>query len=145
MRYFALGLALAVAGTVAPADELALKVAFGQRYLACQREFGSDDSARLVCYDDLLGDFTTWIAEGLPDSEDCAVEDWNMTMRGSHPYMVGAMTCATGRMDYRLYDAADGAFMASGFVYFEGFAFQDYPEISSWPASVDLKYSISPR
>ena len=85
------------------------------------------------------------IAEGLPDSEDCAVEDWNMTMRGSHPYMVGAMTCATGRMDYRLYDAADGAFMASGFVYFEGFAFQDYPEISSWPASVDLKYSISPR
>ncbi|WP_406646846.1 hypothetical protein QEZ52_00255 [Aliisedimentitalea scapharcae] len=126
-------------------EDMELKLKFSERYLACARENLGDDPARLACFDELMRDLPKWLEEGFVPVASCEIEDWKMQLRGNLPYMTGATTCPSGRLTYRMYDGETGEFVTSGFTYFEGYAFRDYPDTEAWPNSVDLKYTISDR
>lgn len=57
--------------------------------------------------------------------------------------MTGAVICESGRLDYRLYESGTDKFLTSGFTYFQGYAFQEYPEISAWLESTDMRFVFS--
>jgi hypothetical protein len=104
-----------------------------------------DDTARLACYDGLTTELSNLIAATAQSisGDSCEVESWTGSMRGTKPYMTGAVSCESGRLDYRLYEFGTDKFLTSGFTYFQGYAFQEYPEISAWPESADMRFVVS--
>lgn len=119
MRYFifAMGLALAMP---AYADDHCREIA--------------DDQERLSCYDMQV------IA-----NEDCIVEHLRFSMRGTSVVtMQGRTSCNSGKITYSIF-APDGTFLASGFHYFDGFAFVAYPDVEPFSGDVNLEYVIEPQ
>ncbi len=92
----------------------------------------SDDTKRLACYDGLAAS----------TAGDCVVEAWTASMRGSNPYMTGSLSCEAGRLDYRLFDKESGEFLASGFTFFQGYAFQAYPDMRAWSGAAEMRFVI---
>jgi hypothetical protein len=118
-------------------------IPFTRSYLEC---FGMDasDTVRLSCFDALAdrlsGDLKAETSSAEAGAPACKVENWASSMRGSHLFISGATSCAKGRIDYRLYDDAD--FVASGFSYFQGFAFQAYADTGAPAGKLSIKYTI---
>lgn len=102
----------------------------------------SNAEERLACYDAMLPKVAE-MAKSAADqgsANNCAIEDWTFKREGKHTLINGATTCAAGRIDYRLYDGEK--FLASGFTFIKGYAFQDYIELPKTPAEMSIKYSI---
>ncbi|WP_306150617.1 hypothetical protein [Roseovarius sp. MMSF_3281] len=93
----------------------------------------TDSEKRLECYDAMANQ-----ASGV-----CEIEDFNYSTRGSYLKVTGAMTCADGKMNYRLYDGDDN-FLTAGFTYFEGYALTILERIEA-PDRLNIKYSIEQR
>jgi hypothetical protein len=134
---------LVAAGAVHAAEDLDFRLLVVQEFKSCTP---MDDAERLVCFDDLSERLPDMALAGVDtDSPPCTVEAWKPQMRGHLPYLTGSATCATGRLSYRLHDGETGEFLASGFTYLKGFAFQDYPDIEQWPGRVDMRHTITDR
>lgn len=114
-----------------------------QGYKSCF-EVRDSDQNRLACYDGLAAPISKIVENFTANNSTptCEVEDWTPSMRGSKTYMTGSLTCESGRLDYRIYDKETDTFLASGFTFFQGYAFRDYPGVSEWPATSELKVVI---
>lgn len=73
----------------------------------------------------------------------CDIED--MSYRTEHGYIIitGAMSCPSGRIDYRLYDG-DEKFVTAGSTFFQGHVLQ-IMERGDGPPSISIRYTITER
>jgi hypothetical protein len=107
---------------------------------------GSDKGARLRCYDAMAKAIGQKISAYVGDPGPlCELKHFSYMMKGSHGYITGEMSCAEGRLDYRLYDASNDSFLESGRTYFQGYAFQFYTNAGKLPATLSIRYSTSTR
>lgn len=121
------------------ADVAEATLKLSKAYRACF-EMQADEKARLECYDALppqIEAVTLAVTSNL--TGDCKIEDWSYSRRGSNAYIVGAATCESGKLNYRLYSGE--TFLTSGFTYIEGFGFQAYAAIPEL-AEMQIKYTI---
>lgn len=93
----------------------------------------TNEGERLACYD----------AQAKKAGDACSLEAFNFSPFGDGFKLTGAMTCAEGRLDYRLYDG-DDKFLVSGFTYFQGHAVQII-EMMPAPDQINIKYSVDPK
>ncbi len=125
MKMIILGLALMVASPLAAQDNPAAD------YLGCFK-IKEPDAERLACYDGLsrkmqiLASSTRGRIQNAYDG--CKIESWNFTNTSAGIKITGATTCASGKLNYRLYTEGDEAFISSGFTFIEGYAFQTFPD-----------------
>ena len=71
----------------------------------------------------------------------CEIED--MSYRTEHGFIIisGAMSCPSGRIDYRLYDG-DEKFVVAGTTFFQGHVLQ-IMEVGEGPPDINIRYSIA--
>ncbi|WP_407473531.1 hypothetical protein [Sulfitobacter sp. PM12] len=121
------------------ADVAEATLKLSKAYRACF-EMQADENARLECYDALSPQIAAVTLAVTGDvTGKCKIEDWSYTRKGSNAHIVGAATCESGKLNYRLYDGE--TFLTSGFTYIEGFGFQTYAAIPEL-AEMQIKYTI---
>lgn len=90
------------------------------------------DVDRLTCYDGLsrkmqiLSSSTRGRIQNT--SAGCKIEAWSFINTSAGLKITGATTCASGKLNYRLYTESGEKFISSGFTYIDGFAFQTFPD-----------------
>lgn len=120
------------------ADTARAVLDLSQSYRSCAAS--GDDAQRLNCYEALSPKIIAVTESVTADiSQPCIIEDWNYSRKAGAAYITGATSCASGRLNYRLYDGEK--FLVSGFTYIKGFAFQAYADAPSLP-EMQIKYSI---
>ncbi len=142
MLRFVLGLVLGAFAIQAQADELDLKIAFDERYIACFKDHIRDDTLRLACYDDLFTTLTAWLADDTQVPTGCKVEDFSHHSIKVAIQFSGVMTCESGKLTYRIYDAGTGDFIQAGNTTFDGFVFLFNSRILDMPNDVEIRYSV---
>ena len=99
------------------------------------------DGERLTCYDDMspkVADLTMEVAN--VTSPGCQIEDWNYEGMAQKMVIRGAATCASGRLDFRLYDG--DKFLTAGTTFIQGFAFETIASVWPIPATAQINYVI---
>lgn len=105
-------------------------------YIACFQQ-QSDDTARLACYDGLTDKVA---AATTSPKAGCQVDGWNLTKMGKQIHMSGSTSWSSGRLNCRLFDGDN--FLASGFTFSQGYAFQEYTDLNGAPAGMTMKFLI---
>ena len=112
---------------------------FSETFDACMNI--EDDSEAADCFRKTKIDKLILVLE----QARCQVEAWNAQEKADYYYITGATTCATGWLNYRLYDTNTDNFLISGRTFIEGFAFQIYADMPYYDGEVTMRYSVEQR
>ena len=113
---------------------------FSQSYRECFT-IRDSESDRLSCYDAILPQLADLMERASSDiGPKCQIEDWNYEGMAQKTVIRGAATCASGRLDFRLYDGDE--FLTAGTTFVRGFAFETIASVWPIPKAMQIKYVI---